>query len=120
MALPTLQPYYLTKRTNAESLIVKRRAHEADVKEQWGKHSKYFEQQGVRSTKQQAWSSHQSFYDSMNAFSTRMEKEDKERRLRDRRLKLSKLLECERQLYDMQLKELAGTPQKRLPEMKQR
>lgn len=66
MALPTLQPYYLTRRSKAgaaERLIVQRRTHESDTKQRWSEHSKYFHNSDVRSSKQEAWTSSKSFQD---------------------------------------------------------
>ncbi|XP_062506158.1 trichoplein keratin filament-binding protein-like [Corticium candelabrum] len=120
MALPTLQPYYMTKRTNAESLIVRRRTHQDEVREKWGKHCHYFEREGVRSTKQKAWASQQSYDESMSAYSLQKRREEKEMRLRERRERLAKLLDNERSQYEMELKGLARRPQERLPEMREK
>ena len=65
MALPTLQPYYMTRKSGAqpERLIVQRRTHESDVKQKWAEHSRYFHSSEVQSLKQEAWTSNKSFQD---------------------------------------------------------
>ena len=66
MALPTLRPYYMSSRKSlpqAERLFVKRRDHEADVKQRWEENSRYFANSDVRSIKQEAWTSNLSFMD---------------------------------------------------------
>jgi len=65
MALPTLRPYYLTRRGGAqpERLIVQRRTHEDDLKQRWAERSKYFHNSEVQSLKQEAWTSAKSFQD---------------------------------------------------------
>ena len=65
MALPTLRPYYMTRRGGAQSerLIVQRRTHEDDMKQRWTERSKYFHNSDVRSLKQEAWTSAKSFQD---------------------------------------------------------
>ena len=65
MALPTLQPYYMTRKGGAqpERLIVQRRTHESDVKQKWAEHSRYFHSSEVQSLKQEAWTSNKSFQD---------------------------------------------------------
>ena len=65
MALPTLPPYYVTRssKVQVEQQMVARRAHEVDMKQKWSKHSQYFHDSDVRSSKQEAWTSSKSFQD---------------------------------------------------------
>ena len=63
MALPTLQPYYLTKRNAAapENIIVRRRTQQRDFKEAWSRNAQYFNQSDVSATKANEWTSTKAF-----------------------------------------------------------
>ena len=59
MALPTLQPYYVTKAnaTRPEKVIVRRRNYQDDFKQKWSQTSQYFRQTNVGASKENSWTS---------------------------------------------------------------
>ena len=59
MALPTLQPYYVTKACvpRPEQVIVRRRNHQDDFKNKWLQTSEYFRQTSVGASKENDWTS---------------------------------------------------------------
>lgn len=63
MALPTLQPYYITKRNIVapERLMVRRRVQQDDFKQRWSENSRYFHQTDVEASKQNVWTSSKAF-----------------------------------------------------------
>ena len=63
MALPTLQPYYITKRSLAapERVMVRRRVQQDEFKQKWSENSRYFNQADVEASKQREWTSSKAF-----------------------------------------------------------
>ena len=56
MALPTLRPYYITRgnKIQTEQKIIARQTREADRQDRWSKHSRYFHDSDIKSSKQEA------------------------------------------------------------------
>ncbi|XP_063050443.1 trichoplein keratin filament-binding protein [Engraulis encrasicolus] len=97
MALPTFATY---------SQMVRRREHEARLRQQWENHSKYYHDQIARTAKQVHWSSRQSYEQSMSAYHRRRVEEEKRQRLEARRGRLRALLQEERDTLEAELKQI--------------
>lgn len=110
MALPTLRPYYMTRRSKplTEKLIAQRRTQEADFKQKWEENSRYFANSDMRASKQEAWTSSQCFMDSMAAYESQGRMEEKKKGLSERRERLASLLAKEREMYEQEFKDSAS------------
>ncbi|XP_035691472.1 trichoplein keratin filament-binding protein-like [Branchiostoma floridae] len=120
MALPTLPSYWHVRNRLAEQRMLRQRNHEAQFRETWDNHARYFHKSNVQTAKGAHWSSHRSYQDSMEAFNTAAEKEAKSARLKERRERLSELLKEERDTYEAELRGMSLDNYRRMESMKER
>ncbi|XP_014432589.2 trichoplein keratin filament-binding protein [Pelodiscus sinensis] len=120
MALPTLPSAWPSHSSALEKRIVRQREQEARWRQQWELHSRYFQQSGVCSSKQNQWGSRQSYQQSMNAYHRQKIKEEKKINLDQRREQLRKLLYEERELLADELRELRLTKESNMNKIRER
>lgn len=120
MALPTIPHYWTTRKNLYEQNIVRRRNQDTDFREKWSNTANYFLKNDVEMNKQRAWESDESMQESVQAYRKGKKEEEKKKNLQRRRLKLSQMLQQERDQWEAELKGYSKDNYTRLDEMKER
>uniref|UniRef100_A0A8C7YPS9 Trichoplein keratin filament-binding protein n=1 Tax=Oryzias sinensis TaxID=183150 RepID=A0A8C7YPS9_9TELE len=106
MALPTLSTHLSSRSRMAADQLSRRREQEAQWRQQWELHARYFREQNLHSLRQAAWGSRSSFHQSMSAYHNQRLKEEKKANLEQRRDRLRAMLQAERDQLEAELRAL--------------
>uniref|UniRef100_A0A3P9H3P5 Trichoplein keratin filament-binding protein n=1 Tax=Oryzias latipes TaxID=8090 RepID=A0A3P9H3P5_ORYLA len=106
MALPTLSTHLSSRSRMAADQLSRRREEEAQWRQQWELHARYFREQNLHSLRQAAWGSRSSFHQSMSAYHNQRLKEEKKANLEQRRDRLRAMLQAERDQLEAELRAL--------------
>ncbi|XP_013379463.1 trichoplein keratin filament-binding protein [Lingula anatina] len=120
MALPNMPSLWTSRKNVYEAAIVRRRNQEDDFREKWQDTSRYFHDTEIGAVKQTAWTSEDSFHDSMDAYKSQHNREIKAMNLKRRRLKLTDMLQKERDVLEAELRGYSADNYDRISDMKER
>ncbi|XP_011408100.1 PREDICTED: trichoplein keratin filament-binding protein-like, partial [Amphimedon queenslandica] len=123
MALPTLKSYYGRPQsrpgTARVSMLAHRRMIADENQERWKENHQYFKSNEARNQKLRVWTSDSCYRGSLGQYNDKIIKEQKERKLENRRGKLRELLNKETIEYEEELKALTPDQRKIMKERKE-